>query len=230
MPGKGHGAEAADGTAGSVHIIDDDSQLCWALSTLVASAGLNPTVHPSASSFLDSVAAGSRLEAGCILTDLRMPGLNGLELLRRLRESGRRWPVIVMTAHGDVRIAVAAMRLGAFDFVEKPFDGEALLAILRTALASPAEVPVRLGEPEARARVAALSPREREVLRMAMDGMPSRIIARELGLSPRTIEVHRARLMTRLGVESLAAAIRIAVLAGMGTEDREPPAGGGGLC
>ena len=153
---------------------------------------------------------------GCVLTDVRMPGLDGLELLRQLKQGGFRRPVVVMTAHGDVPMAVRAMKAGAADFVEKPFDDEALLAATEAALGRRAGHRCRRGGRCREERIASLSPREREVLDLLVAGKPNKLIARDLGLSPRTVEVHRARLMARLGVGSLAEAVRLAVHAELG--------------
>jgi two-component system, LuxR family, response regulator FixJ len=202
----------------TVHVIDDDEPVRRAIAMLLRSAGVPAATHPSGLAFLDALPALGEEGVGCVLTDVRMPGLDGVELLRRLGERGFGWPVVVMTAHGDVPTAVRAMKAGAADFVEKPFDDEALLAAIEAALAAPGPPPGAAGtaDPaaaEAAARVAALSPREREVLDRIMAGKPNKTIANELGLSPRTVEVHRARLMARLGVGSVAEAVRLAVRA-----------------
>ncbi|KAA2213691.1 response regulator transcription factor [Teichococcus oryzae] len=210
---------------GIVHVVDDDEDVLWAVETLLLSDGFAVRTYPSATAFLAALPELGRSAIGCVLTDVRMPEVDGLELLRRLGAargpaSGR--PVLVMTAHGDVAMAVRAMKAGAFDFIEKPFDDAVLLSAVRAALAVPS--PGR-GEPappdrpelaEAAARIATLSPREREVLDLAMEGKPSKVIAHELGISPRTVEVHRLRLMARLGVGSLAEAVRLAVWADLG--------------
>ncbi|MBP0443663.1 response regulator [Roseomonas sp. SSH11] len=206
-----------------VHVVDDDEDVCWSVATLLGSFDLLVETHSSAPAFLAALPALP--EPGCVLTDVRMPDMDGMELLRRLREQGFRRPVIVMTAHGDVSMAVRAMKDGAFDFIEKPFDDEALFAIIRAALAlaggearpggaAPQEA-LRPEMAEAAALIATLSPREREVLDLAMEGKPSKLIAHELGISPRTVEVHRLRLMARLGVGSLAEAVRLSVWADM---------------
>jgi len=210
----------------AVHVIDDDEAVCWSVATLLASFGLTVETHASAVAFLAALPRLAR-EPGCVLTDVRMPEMDGLELLRRLREKGFQRPVIIMTAHGDVSMAVRAMKDGAYDFIEKPFDDEALFGIIRAALAvpGPEEATAAAGSPaEGRARpeiaraaalIATLSPREREVLDLAMEGKASKVIAYELGISPRTVEVHRLRLLARLGVGSLAEAVRLCVLADM---------------
>jgi two-component system response regulator FixJ len=227
-------AQRADGASAAVHVIDDEEEVCWGIATLLMSVGLDVTTHASGRAFLDALSAMPKDGIGCVLTDIQMPDLDGLSLLGRLRTQGFPRPVIVMTAHGDVTTAVQAMKAGAFDFVEKPFDDEVLLSIIRAALdvrraggpsgAAPADqnggTDPRAAE--AASRVAALSPREREVLGLAMDGKASKMIAYELGISPRTVEVHRTRMMTRLGVASLAEAARLAVWAELASLDAEP--------
>jgi len=208
-------------TSAAVHVIDDDEDVCWAIETLLLSAKLPVRTWPSGLAFLEGLPSLDPGEVGCVLTDVRMPGMDGVELLRRLRESGFSRPVLVMTSHGDISLAVGAMKAGAFEFIEKPFDDEAMLAAVRAALAVREDRPAAREEarPEiadAAARIATLSPREREVLNLAMEGKSSKVIAHELGLSPRTVEVHRLRLMARLGVGSLAEAVRLSVLAELG--------------
>ncbi|MFH5926748.1 response regulator transcription factor [Roseomonas xinghualingensis] len=222
-----------------VHVVDDDDAVCWAIATLLSSFGLAVAMHSSALAFLTALPELTE-PPGCVLTDVRMPKMDGLELLRRLREQTFARPVIVMTAHGDVTMAVRAMKAGAFDFIEKPFDDETLFTIIRAALeahdlmdqtARGEATSLRRGSqlrPElaqAAARIALLSPRERDVLALAMEGKPSKVIAYELGISPRTVEVHRLRLMSRLGVGSLAEAVRLSVWAQMAEEMGDPPAG-----
>lgn len=223
------------GRGRTVHVIDDDEAVRRAIAMLLKSAGISVATHPSGLTFLDALPGLGENAAGCVLTDMRMPGLDGIELLRRLRELHFRWPVVVMTAHGDIPTAVRAMKSGAADFVEKPFDDVVLLATIATALASPgpsrAATAAEAAPPgssagadaaaEASARIAALSPREREVLDLLMAGKPNKAIARDLGLSPRTVEVHRARLMARLGTGSLAEAVRLAVRAELARRDSD---------
>ena len=200
-----------------LHVIDDDEPVRQALAMLLRSAGISVETYPSSLAFLDALPCLGEAGVGCVLTDVRMPGLDGVELVRRLKQRGFRRPVIVMTAHGDVQTAVRAMKAGALDFIEKPFDEEALLTVLKGALASQGrpQVPPEAdpAADEARARIAALSPREREVLDRLMVGKLNKTIANDLGLSPRTVEVHRARLMTRLEAGSIAEAVRLAVRA-----------------
>jgi two-component system, LuxR family, response regulator FixJ len=203
----------------AVHVVDDDDAVRRALAMLFRSAGIAVAAHPSGSAFLEALPSLGGDAVGCVLTDVRMPGVDGLELLRRLKEGGFRPPVVVMTAHGDVSTAVRAMKAGAADFVEKPFDDEALLAAVGAALGA-ARAPAAGVSDDAAERIAALSPREREVLDQLVAGKPNKHIARDLGLSPRTVEVHRARMMARLGVGSLAEAVRLAVRAELGQPAR----------
>lgn len=193
-----------------VYVIDDDEAVRRAIAMLLRSAQIRVEAYDSGLAFLDALRPPGAAHAGCVLTDVRMPGLDGIELLRRLKESGFLGPVVIMTAHGEVATAVQAMKAGAADFIEKPFDDEALLATISTALDA---AKASGAAAEAAARIAALSPREREVLEHLVMGKPNKAIARDLGLSPRTVEIHRARLMTRLDAGSLAEVVRLAVRA-----------------
>lgn len=204
------------GTAGcAVHVIDDDDAVRRALAMLFRSAGIPAETHASGFAFLEALPSLREDAVGCVLTDVRMPGLDGLELLLRLQQGGFRRPIVVMTAHGDVSMAVRAMKAGAVDFVEKPFDDRALLAVIEATLGAQ-QASGAAGADGAAARIASLSPRERDVLNLLLMGKPNKHIARDLGLSPRTVEVHRARLMTKLGVGSFAEAVRLAVQAELG--------------
>ena len=194
-----------------VHLIDDDEDVRHALAFLLATAGLAVRVYESAESFLEGSAG---LQSGCIVSDVRMPGIDGLELQRRLIDMGIRLPVIIMTGHADVPLAVQAMKAGAVDFIEKPFDDTILLASVRTALGRQTELKERDAEAaRVRAKVEALSPRERQVLEGLMVGHPNKTIAYDLQLSPRTVEVHRANLMIKMGAGSLSDLVRMAMLA-----------------
>ena len=157
------------------------------------------------------------LEPGCILLDVRMPGMDGLEVQQALRDRGISLPVVVMTGHGDISVAVRAMKAGAVDFIEKPFEKSTLLQSLEEAFARLRRAE-RTAEQEkdATVRVAALTPRERDVLQGLAQGLPNKSIAYDLGISPRTVEIHRANLMEKLGVRSLSEALRIAFAAGLG--------------
>ena len=195
-----------------VHVVDDDAEVRRSLERLLDSAGLRALSYESPFAFLDAAAG---LSAGCVLLDVRMPGMDGLELQARLDKLEVALPVIVMTGQGDVQTAVRAMKAGAVDFIEKPFNDESLLNAIETALAR-AGRPDRAHEAgEATQRIAELTPRERQVLDALVAGHQNKVIAHDLGISVRTVEVHRARMMERLGVRQLAEAIRLSVMAGM---------------
>jgi two-component system, LuxR family, response regulator FixJ len=193
-----------------VHVIDDDVAVRQSLAFLLSTAGLAVRVHESAVAFLEVV---SEATGGCIVTDVRMPGMDGLELQRRLRERKIQLPVIVITGHGDVSLAVEAMKAGASDFIEKPFDDEVLLTAIRSALtrhATDAERGARGAE--VRRRIELLSEREREVLDGLVAGKPNKIIAYDLGISARTVEVYRANVMTKMQADSLSDLVRMALV------------------
>lgn len=190
-----------------VHVVDDDEVVCNSLQFLLQSAGIAVRTHMTAEAFLRDAAS---LSVGCVLTDLRMPGLGGIELQRRLQDAGRHVPVVVMTGYGDVPTAVQAMKDGALDFLEKPFDDERLLAVVRRALETGRAMRAASEQATAAAgRLAVLTPREREVLEGLVAGQASKEIARDLGASPRTIEVHRMRVMEKLQVRSLPELVRL---------------------
>lgn len=200
----------------AVHVIDDDEAVRHSLAFLLESASLPVRTYESAPAFLEGA---PRLKVGCILTDVRMPEMDGLALQRRLRELRVRLPVIVMTGHADVPVAVQALKAGAFDFIEKPFDDEGLLATIRRALEASRRSHAEEAERTAVAsRLASLSPREREVLEALLAGHPNKTIAHHLGTSPRTIEVHRARVMEKMGARSLPELVRL-VLQGRETNE-----------
>jgi two-component system response regulator FixJ len=192
-----------------VHVVDDDLAVRQSLAFLLASDGIPVRLHDSAAAFLGSVAQA----AGCLVTDVRMPGIDGIELLRRLRARGDALPVIVMTGHADVPLAVAAMREGAFDFVEKPFDDEVFLAAVRAALDRGRRSAERdAAAAEIRQRVASLSERELQVLDELVAGKPNKVIAKDLGISPRTVEIYRANVMAKMQAGSLAELVRAALM------------------
>jgi two-component system response regulator FixJ len=194
----------------SVHVIDDDEAVRDSLAFLFKSAKLPVRTHESAVAFL---AALPGVQSGCIITDVRMPEVDGLELLRRLKKMGVHVPVIVITGHGDVPLAVEAMRVGAVDFLEKPFDDDVLLASVRAALNREHEDGRRHAErADVVKRVATLSHRERQVLEGLVAGKPNKIIAYDLGISPRTIEIYRANVMTKMQAASLSDLVRMALL------------------
>lgn len=195
-----------------VHVIDDDDEVRRSLAFLLASAGMAVRVHESAMAFLEVL---EEVQAGCVVTDIRMPQMDGLELQRRLRGLKASLPVIVMTGHGDVSLAVEAIKAGALDFIEKPFDDEVLLSAIRSALNHRA----RDSEREARTaaidnRIGRLSDREREVLERLVAGKANKIIAHELSISPRTVEVYRANVMTKMEAGSLSELVRMALVQG----------------
>jgi two-component system, LuxR family, response regulator FixJ len=195
-----------------VHLIDDDEGVRNALGFLLEMAELPARTYPSAVEFLEH--AGS-LNSGCIVTDVRMPEMSGLELVRRLKVIGVTLPVIVITGHGDVPLAVEAMREGVHDFIEKPFDDEVLLNSIRTALDSQARIDQGDAERQRfEQMLSTLSGRERDVLRGVLAGKMNKVIAHELGISPRTVEVYRAGVMNKTGANGLSELVRIALLAG----------------
>ncbi|WJR80183.1 response regulator FixJ [Bradyrhizobium sp. NP1] len=196
-----------------IHIVDDDAAMRDSLAFLLDVNGFKPQVYDSADAFVARSAPGA---LDCIVSDIRMPGMNGIELVRKLRSEGATCAVILITGHGDVALAVEAMKAGAADFIEKPFDDEALLGAIRAALEAR---PVAQGDSNARkeaeARLAELSPRERDVLQGLVAGKINKVIAHDLNISPRTVEVYRANLMAKTGVRSMSELMRIALAAGL---------------
>ncbi|HWS09645.1 MAG TPA: response regulator FixJ [Xanthobacteraceae bacterium] len=196
-----------------VHVIDDDEALRESLAFLLRTADIETKSYASAAAFLDALPLKGLT---CIITDVRMPGLSGIDLLRRVKELGIEVPVIVITGHGDVPLAVEAMRFGAVDFLEKPFDDEILLQSVRAALRQQAGAAKRQSErAEIEGRLAALSPRERDVLGGLVAGRANKQIAFELGISPRTVEIYRANLMDKTQAGSLSDLVRMALIVGM---------------
>lgn len=197
-----------------VHLIDDDDGVRQAVAFLLTTSGFAVRVYESAQAFL---AALPSIQPGCIVTDVRMPGMDGLALQQELRIKGIRLPVIVITGHGDVPLAVEAMKAGAVDFIEKPFNDETLLSAIRVAIDRHARDAHRDAEIESiNVRLASLSPREREVLDGLIAGLPNKTIAYDLKISARTVEVHRANLMTRMGAHSVADLVRMVFVARAG--------------
>jgi len=195
-----------------VHVIDDDEAMRESLAFLLDTAGFTAKTYESAVEFLEQIEA---LPEGCIVTDVRMPELSGLDLVRRLNALGLKHPVIVITGHGDVPLAVEAMKAGVVDFLEKPFNDETLLAAIRMALSGQERLQQQDSDKlRFEATLAGLSPRERDVLTGVVAGKPNKIIAYELGISPRTVEVYRANVMTKTGAGSLSELVRMALLAG----------------
>jgi two-component system, LuxR family, response regulator FixJ len=196
-----------------VHVIDDDEALRESLAFLLRAAQLEVKSFPSARAFLDELPDES---LGCVITDVRMPDITGIDLLRRLKELKIGVPVIVVTGHGDVALAVEAMKIGAADFFEKPFDDDLLLASVRSALREQEGQKKRYAErAEIETRIAALSPREQDVLRGLIEGRANKQIAFDLGISPRTVEIYRANLMNKMQADSLSDLVRMALVAGM---------------
>jgi two-component system response regulator FixJ len=196
-----------------VHVIDDDEALRESLAFLLRTADIEAKSYASAAAFLDALPLKGLT---CIITDVRMPGLSGIDLLRRVKELGIEVPVIVITGHGDVPLAVEAMRFGALDFLEKPFDDEILLQSVRAALRQQAGAAKRQSErAEIESRLAALSPRERDVLGGLVAGRANKQIAFDLGISPRTVEIYRANLMDKMQAGSLSDLVRMALIVGM---------------
>jgi two-component system, LuxR family, response regulator FixJ len=194
-----------------VHLIDDDESVRHSLAFLLTTAGLAVRVYESGIAFLDAVAT---LQPGCIISDVRMPGIDGLELQRRLKGLDVNLPVIIMTGHADVPLAVEAMKAGAIDFIEKPFNDELLLSAIRAALDRYSETGHREAEiAQIQTKLQSLSAREQQVLQGLLLGHPNKTIAYDLNLSPRTIEVHRANVMTKMGASSLSDLIRMSLLA-----------------
>ena len=197
---------------GKVYVIDDDEAMRDSLQFLLGSADFEVTLFDSALVFLDKLGG---LEFGCIVSDVRMPGVDGIEMLRRLKHLGCRFPVIIMTGQGDVPLAVEAMKLGAVDFLEKPFDDDLLISMVDSGLkrAEP-EVKQEAITREIAERIATLSPRERQVMDGLAAGLSNKAIAREYDISPRTIEVYRANVMTKMQAGSLSELVRLAMRAG----------------
>ena len=198
---------------GNVYIIDDDEAMRDSLSFLLDSAGYRVTLFETATSFLEAL---TRLEFGCIVSDVRMPGIDGIELLKRMKAAGSKFPILIMTGHGDVPLAVEAMKLGAVDFLEKPFEDDRLVAMIEGAIRQ-ADTSARTEAmtQDITARIASLSPRERQVMGGLIAGLSNKLIAREYDISPRTIEVYRANLMTKMQANSLSELVRLAMRAGL---------------
>jgi two-component system response regulator FixJ len=203
--------------AETVHVIDDDDAVRGSLGFLLEGAGFSARTYATPGEILTAVEGrAADFGPGCIVTDIRMPQMNGLELIRRLREAGVELPVIVITGHGDLPLAIEAMRAGVVDFLEKPFDDDALLAAVRRAIDAHAEIHRRDSERKRfETLIAELSPREREVLAGIVAGKLNKVIAHELGISPRTAEVYRAHLMSKTGARTLSDLVRIGLLGGL---------------
>jgi two-component system response regulator FixJ len=192
------------------HVIDDDEAVRQSIEFLLRSAKIPVKTYESAMAFLDGVAG---ISSGCIVTDVRMPEMSGMDLLRRLKEMRVDLPVIIMTGHGDVPLAVEAMKAGAADFIEKPFDDEVILNAIRAALSGKKSNDRRSAErAEIDERLSSLSARERQVLEGLVAGHSNKVIARNLNISPRTVEIYRANVMTKMKAPSLSDLVRMALI------------------
>jgi two-component system, LuxR family, response regulator FixJ len=198
----------------TIFIVDDDEAIRDSLQLLLQAAGFQAiAVYESSRGFLDAAAPQP---GDCLLLDVRMPDMDGLELQAELNRRAIRLPVIIMTGHGDVPIAVRAMKAGAVDFIEKPFGDEALLDSIRRAVALSVETSRRNEESgETARRLETLTAREREVLEGMVAGRPNKLIAYDLGISPRTVEIHRARVMDKMNARSLSGLVRMALAVGI---------------
>jgi two-component system, LuxR family, response regulator FixJ len=201
-------------------IVDDDDDVRDSLRALLESAGFLVRDFDSARKVL----ADAAIEQGaCLVADIRMPDMDGLQLQEELKRRHIGLPVIVVTGHGDVPLAVRAMKAGAMDFIEKPFDGETILASVRRATAYASEGRIQVAEGHAiRGRIAALTERERQVLGHLVAGRPNKVIAYELDISPRTVEIHRANLMEKMQAKSLSELVRAAFTAGIAAPAKRP--------
>lgn len=195
-----------------VYVVDDDPAIRRSLERLLDAVGFRVTSYATPSAFLG---VADDLAAGCVLLDLRMPEMDGFEVQARLLLLNPDLPVIVITAQGDVQTAVRAMKTGAVDFIEKPYGDDALIAAIESALNTGAAMRRAADIAAAAVLIDTLSPREREVLEALVAGQPNKVIAFKLGISVRTVEIHRSRMMDRLGVRQLGQAVRISVLAGL---------------
>ena len=196
-----------------VYIVDDDDAVRDSLSVMLEAIGHRVRTFGLAKDFLD---VAPTLPIGCLIADIRMPGMDGLELQRALDDQALHFPMIVITGHGDVPLAVRAMKAGAVDFIEKPFSTPTILASVGAALSHIESAEQQ--DPAAQvalAKLGLLSPREREVLEGLLAGLPNKTIAYDLAISPRTVEIHRARVMDKMGARSLSELIRLALAAGL---------------
>ena len=204
-------------TSRTIHLVDDDEGIRRSASFMLRTSGYLVKTYASGVEFLD---AAKDAAAGCVLLDVRMPGMDGLAVQRTLKERGILLPVIVMTGHGDISVAVEAMKGGAVDFIEKPFEKTTLIGAIESGFERLEQAGRRHARSEeAQARLNVLTPREVDVLKGLVRGHPNKTIAYDLGISPRTVEIHRANLMTKLEVASLSEALRIAFAAGFGDSD-----------
>ncbi len=196
-----------------IYIIDDDDAVRLSLQFMLKAAGITARTFESAKAFMEVL---PQIDSGCVVTDVRMPEITGIELLRHIVKTSPDLPVIVITGHGDISLAVEAMKIGAVDFLEKPFDGQQLLTAVRSALSREADTGKRKADlVEIQDKLAALSNRERQVLEGLVAGSANKNIAFDLGISPRTVEIYRANLMTKMAANSLSDLVRMAMLAGI---------------
>jgi two-component system response regulator FixJ len=196
-----------------VHVVEDEEPVRKSLVFLLTMMGFTVRVHDSAAGFL---AAARGLDRACLVTDLRMPDINGVELLERLKDQGAMVPAIVITGHGDIPMAVAAMKAGAVDFIEKPFEDEVLIEAVRRAASRLGERPAPLEDTAMlRERLEGLSERERQVLSAVVAGLPNKTIAYDLGISPRTVEIHRANIMSKMRARNLPELVRMSMAMGL---------------
>ena len=197
---------------GNVYVIDDDDAMRDSLDFLLGSADFHVTLFESAHQFLNTLSSAN---FGCVVSDIRMPGINGIELLKRLKASRSALPVVIMTGHGDVPLAVEAMKLGAADFLEKPFEDDRLIGMIDAALKqAESGAQSKALMQDIAARIASLSPRERQVMDGLVGGLSNKLIAKEHDISPRTIEVYRANVMTKMQAGSLSELVRLTMRAG----------------
>lgn len=201
-----------------IHVVDDDEAVRSSLRMLLESAGFDVAAYASAADFLESYKSGL---SGCVVADVRMPDMDGIQLQEELAQRHAGLPFIAMTGHGDVPLAVRAMKAGAVDFIEKPFEADDLISAVEGALALGRNRAEGSGSAEAAALVASLTSRERQVLEHLVAGHSNKVIAHELDISPRTVEVHRAHLMEKLKVRSVAEAVRLALAAAVAPAEKK---------
>ncbi|RDV05748.1 response regulator FixJ [Undibacter mobilis] len=202
-----------------IYVVDDDDAVRQSLEFLLSTAGIKSRGFESGKAFLDAL---PQINSGCVITDVRMPEVTGIELLKHVRQHKPELPVIVITGHGDIALAVEAMKIGAIDFLEKPFEDDTLINAVKSALNNVADTGKRNAElGDIKEKLAALSNRERQVLEGLVAGQPNKTIAFDLGISPRTVEIYRANLMTKMAANSLSDLVRMAMLAGILGESRK---------
>ncbi|MEM9669132.1 MAG: response regulator [Pseudomonadota bacterium] len=202
----------------NVLIVDDDEAILYSTSFMLRNAGFSVKTYPDGPPFLDDLDADK--EGTCVLLDVRMPKMDGLSVLREVRARGVHMPIIILTGHGDVSTAVSAMRAGATDFLEKPYKKEMLLSSIETAFELIEAGQMKISQHKAaEAKINGLTDRERQVLERLADGLTNKAIAEDLGISARTVEIHRANLMAKLEADTLSAALKLAFAAGLGVSD-----------